>query len=156
MFLLYAAQLRKSFDYQRFKLGQANGNNIQTYLNYLNFSAGQNISPLTVQNPDLYSDTIRMIEKWDIVPADDAYYPIEYYCEVKIAKDQYSLLANETKESFLNEFAYKYEKLLNDPKTLEVARFLQDYNFGNIPNNSQNQKKYKQCLEIFNSIMNAK
>lgn len=153
MFLFFAAQLRKSFDYQRFALGEADGNNIQTYLGYLNQGAGQGINPLAVQNPKLFSEAIRMIEGWNIVPADDAYYPKENYGEAKLAKDQWQVVAKEKKDSFLNEFAYKQEKLFNDPKGLEVIRFVQDYNFGKIPHNSVNDQKYQEYLKVVNALM---
>ena len=35
-FLFYAAQIRKRFDYKRYGLGKANGDNIQTYWGFLN------------------------------------------------------------------------------------------------------------------------
>lgn len=153
MFLFFAAQLRKSFDYQRFDLGEPNGNNIQTYLGYLNMGAGQGINPLAIQNPELFSEAIRMIEGWNVVPSDGAYYPKENYGEPKLGKDQWESVAQTRKESFLNEFAYKQEKLLNDPKGLEAIRFLQDYNFGKLPHNSVNDQKYQEYLKVVNSIM---
>jgi hypothetical protein len=153
MFLFFAAQLRKSFDYQRFGLGEADGNNIQTYLGYLNEGAGQGINPLAIQNPKLFSEAIRMIEGWSIVPSDDAYYPKEDYGEAKLAKDQWQAAAQAKKESFLNEFAYKQEKLFNDPKGLEAMRFVQDYNFGKIAHNTENDKKYQEYLVIFKKAL---
>lgn len=152
MFLFFAAQLRKSFDYQRFALGEADGNNIQTYLGYLNQVAGQSINPLAIQNPKLFSEAIRIIEGWNIVPVDDAYYPKENYGEAKLAKDQWQVVAKEKKDSFLNEFAYKQEKLFNDPKTLEALRFVQDYNFGKIPHSSENDQKYQEYLKVVNAV----
>lgn len=152
MFLFFAAQLRKSFDYQRFELGEADGNNIQTYLGYLNEGAGQGINPLAIQNPELFSEAIRMIEGWSIVPADDAYYPKKNYGEAKLAKDQWQVSAQNKKESFLNEFAYKQEKLFKDPKGLEAMRFVQDYNFGKIPHNSVNDQKYQEYLKVVNAM----
>jgi hypothetical protein len=153
MFLFYAAQLRKSFDYKRFKLSEADGNNIQTYLEYLNFSAGQNINPLAIQNPELFSEAIRMIEVWETIPVDDySYYSIEVYGEVKVPKNQWKSIASEDKESFLNEFAYKQEKMFKDPKTLKALQFIQDYNFGKIPSTPENEQKYQEHLEIINSI----
>lgn len=152
MFLFYAAQLRKSFDYKRFELGEADGNNIQTYLGYLNFGASQIINPLAIQNPKPFSEAIRMIEVWDTIPANNAYYPLEVYGEAKVPKDQWKSIADEDKESFLNEFAYTQEKMLNDPKVLETLRFIQDYNFGRISDTPENEQKYQEYLEIINSI----
>ena len=149
MFLFFAAQLRKSLDYKRFDLGEADGNNIQTYLTYLNEGAGLVINPLAIQNPELFSEAIRMIEAWNVVPADDALYPKEEYGEVKIVKDQWSSSAKQNKDSFLKDFAYKQESTLRDPKMLEALRFLQDYNFGKIPHNPENDKKYTASMEIF-------
>ena len=153
MFLFFAAQLRKNFDYQRFELGEADGNNVQTYLGYLNQGAGHGINPLAIQNPKLFSEAIRMIEGWNVVPADDADYPKENYGEAKLAKDQWQAMAQTEKESFLNEFAYKREKLFNDPKGLEAIRFVQDYNFDIIPHNSVNDQKYQEYLKVVNTMM---
>lgn len=152
MFLFFAAQLRKSFDYQRFALGDADGDNIQTYLGYLNEGAGQSINPLAIQNPKFFSEAIRMIETWSVVPADTAYYPKGDYGEAKLARDQWQAVADAKKESFLTEFAYKQEKLLNDPKMLEAMRFIQDYNFGKIPQNTQNDQKYEDYLKVVNAL----
>ena len=41
------------------------GNNIETYLGYLNQGAGQDINPISIKNPELFSDFIRMIESWN-------------------------------------------------------------------------------------------
>ncbi len=156
MFLFFAAQLRKSFDYKRFELGEADGNNIQTYLGYLNDGAGQNINPLAIQNPKLFSEAIRMIEEWDIEPDENAYYVKENYGEVKISKDDIKLAEKESKDSFLNEFAYKQEKLFNNHEGLEAIRFVQDYNFGKVPYDDASEKKYQESLKVVNTIMGQK
>src|SRR5258708_12911 len=39
-FLFYAAQIRKHFDTKRYALGDANGNNVQTYWGFLNETVG--------------------------------------------------------------------------------------------------------------------
>lgn len=150
MFLFFTAQLRKRFDYERFELGEANGNNVQTYLQYLNFGAGQDINPLAIQNPKFFSEAIRMIEAWDVVPSSEAYYLKEDYGEIKLTKEQCQKLAKDIKDSFLSEFAYKQEKLFNDPKMLEMLRFVQDYNFGKIQHDLENNKKYQEYLKVIN------
>ena len=154
MFLFFSAQLRKRLDIKRFGLGDADGDNVQTYLGYLNEGAGQAINPLAVQNPKLYSEAIRMIEKWDIIPADNANYPIESYGTVKMSKDQIQEVSKGTKESFLNDFAYKQEKALDDPKVLAAMVFLQDYNFGKIPHSSENDKKYQEYRKVVGDFYN--
>lgn len=153
MFLFFAAQLRKSFDYQRFELDKADGNNIQTYLEYLNNGAGQGINPLAIQNPQLFSEAVRMIEEWNVVPADDADYSQEIYGEAKLTKDEWPVAAQAKKDSFLTDFAYKQEELFSDSKALEAMRFVQDYNFGKIPRNSINDQKYEEYLNVVHAMM---
>lgn len=155
MFLLYAAQLRKHLDYKRFELGDADGNNVETYLGYLNFGASEIINPLGMQHPALFSEAIRMIEQWEIVPGDDAYYPVEDYGEPKVSKSHWPIIANEGKQSFLSEFAYKMEKMIRNPQVLEAARFIQDYNFGKIPATPENDLKFKEYSELVDSVFES-
>lgn len=149
MFLLYAAQLRKSFDYTRFGLGEADGNNIETYLGYLNQGAGQDINPLAIQHPELFSVAVRMIEKWNVVPANDANYSEDEYGKVQVEEGKWQDIADAKKKSFLEEFAYKQEKVLTNPKGLEASRFIVDYNSGKIPQGSENDAKYGEYMKVY-------
>lgn len=150
MFLFYAAQLRKSFEYEIFAFGAGNGSDIQTYLAYLNQGAGQDINPLAVQNPEIFSEAIRMIEKWSVAPAEGAY---AEYGKPQIAKSEWQTIGDKKKNSFLNEFAYKQEKILGNPETLAASRFMLDYNFGKIPRNPENEQKYEEYSKMVNSII---
>jgi hypothetical protein len=155
MFLFYAAQLRKAFDYKRFGLDERDMEmeyvSTIEYLEYLNYESGVDINPLVIQNPKQFSEVIRILETWNIIPSDDSY---KYRDDYVIKKESWEKTAKEIKDSFLNEFAYKQEKLLSDTQTLEMMRFIQDYNFGNIPNTEENGEKSIKYLEIINSLQN--
>lgn len=153
-FLFYAAQIRKGFDYKRYGLGEADGNNIQTYWGFLNETTGASVNPSILRKPQEFSEVIDMIAKWQVIPADDALYPKENYGSYAVPKDQWSTLADQVKQGFMDNFGNKYKKLLSDPKNVEAFNFVQDYNFGKIPHNPENDQKYKQYLETVNKAMN--
>lgn len=153
MFLCFAAKLRMQFDYERFGLGKSNGNNLETYLEYLSFSARQAINPLAVQNPELFSEVVRLLEKWEIVPADDSQYPKDLYGTPKIPKEQWPSVAKTAKDSFLNDYAYKQEKMFADSKTLEAMQFMQGFNNGTIPNNPENKQKYEEYRKMIEPLL---
>jgi hypothetical protein len=73
-FLFYAAQIRKRFDYKRYGLGDANGNNVQTYWGFLNQTLGESLNPAITRSPREFSEVVDMLGKWQVVPADDALY----------------------------------------------------------------------------------
>jgi hypothetical protein len=147
-FLFYAAQIRKGFDYKRYGLGNADGNNIQTYWGFLNETTGASINPSIMRNPQEFSEVIDMIVKWQVVPADDALYPKESYGSYAVPKDQWSALAEQVKQGFVDNFGNKFIKLLSDPKNVEAFNFVQDYNLGKIPHNSENDKKYQEYMIV--------
>lgn len=152
-FLFYAAQLRKHFDYRRFNLGVANGNNIQTYLGFLNETTGASINPAIMRSPTDFSGAIDMIEKWQVIPSDTALYPKEeYYTANPVSKDQYQIIADETKKDFMEGFGNKYKNILNDPKKFEAIIFMQDYNFGKIPQNPENDARYQEYTILINQV----
>jgi len=53
----------------------------------------------------------------------------------------------------MDNFGNKYKKFLSDPKNVEAFNFVQDYNFGKIPHNSENDQKYEQYLETVNKAL---
>ncbi len=150
-FLFYAAQIRKRFDYKRYGLGEADGNNIQTYWEFLNETTGASVNPSILRKPQEFSEVMDMIERWEVIPADDALYPKllsdqNYDGSSAVPKAQWPALAAEIKQGFMD-FGNKYKTSLSDPKNVEAFNFVQDYNFGKIPHNSENDQKYTQYLE---------
>ena len=143
-FLFFAAQLRKHFDYGRFGMGQANGNNIQTYLGFLNETEGEAINSAILINPEAFCSAINMIQKWNAIPSDDAVYPKETYGTYALPKDKWQAIADSDKKSFMEEFADPQLKILKDPKGLEALIFMKDYNSGKIKRSEVNDKKYEE------------
>jgi hypothetical protein len=78
---------------------------------------------------------------------------ISAYGSYAISKDQWPTLAEEIKQGFMDNFGNKYKKFLSDPKNVEAFNFVQDYNFGKIPHNSENDQKYEQYLETVNKAL---
>ena len=147
-FLFYAAQIRKAFDYKRYGLGEADGNNIQTYWGFLNATTGVAVNPAILRKPQEFSEVVDMIGKWQVVPVDDALYPKEYYGSYAVSRDQWPALAAALKQEFMDKFGNKYKKVLSDSKNVEAFNFVQDYNFGKIPHNPENDRKYQEYLKV--------
>lgn len=82
--LFYKAQIRKATEYKIFKWGDADGNNIQTYLGYLNECLTYEINPLSQTYPDEYKTAISRVKKWKALAHPNAYHP-ENYGEPKIS-----------------------------------------------------------------------
>lgn len=152
-FLFYAAQIRKGFDYKRYGLGEADGNNVQTYWGFLNETTGASVNPSILRNPKEFSEAIDMISKWQVVPADDALYPQDSYGSFAVQKGQWQSIADEIKKGFMDNFGNKYKKLLSDPKNVEAFNFVQDYNFGKITHNSENDQKYQEYMKLVNKAL---
>jgi len=73
-FSFTAAQIRKAFDYKRYGLGKANGDNIQTYWGFLNQALVSPLNTAISRSPREFSEVVDMLGKWQVVPADDALY----------------------------------------------------------------------------------
>jgi hypothetical protein len=96
-FLFYAAQIRKRLDYKRYGLGDANGNNIQTYWGFLNQTIGESLNPAITRRPQEFSEVIDMLGKWQVVPADDALYAKTMYGAYVLPKNQWQAAADSIK-----------------------------------------------------------
>lgn len=152
-FLLYAAQIRKHFDYARYGFGETDHINIQTYWGFLNETTGASVNPAILRRPQEFSEVIDMIDKWEAIPADDALYQQEYYGNYVIPKDQWRALAEEIKQGFMDNFGNKYKELLSDPNNVEAFNFVQDYNFGKIAHTSENDQKYQEYNGVINKAL---
>ena len=75
-FLLYAAQLRRAFDAQRFETATAEkARDPGIYLGFLNETTGMMVNPAVMRQPKLFASAIVRIEAWNVVPSPDAPYP---------------------------------------------------------------------------------
>lgn len=147
-FLFFAAQIRKSFDYKRYGLGDADGNNIQTYLGFLNQTVGDSVNPAILRQPQEFSQAIDMLDQWQAVPADDALYDQKDYGSPVIPKEGWPAVADQVKNDFMDNYGRKMQTFLNNPKNAEALFFVQDYNFGKIPHTPENDQKYQQDKAI--------
>ena len=155
-FLFYGAQIRKAFDYKRFDLGDADGNNVQTYLGFLNETVGGNINPAVLGDSKSFIAAIDMLDAWNVVPADDAVYALpdyqKAYGTAVIPKDQWQVVGTQVKKGFMDNFGNKYRTFLSDPKNVEIFKFVQDYNFGKIPHNAVNDAQFKTDSAIIKNL----
>lgn len=145
-FLFYAAQIRKAFDTQRYNLAEPNGNNIRTYLAFLNDTVGHSINPVLMANPKDFSQSIDLLENWKVIPEGSPLY--KDYGKLAVQEKDWPALAKSIKEDFMNNFGRKMKKFFSNPKNAEAFKIVQDYNFKKIPHNPENQKKYEAAMEI--------
>jgi hypothetical protein len=153
-FLFYAAQIRKRFDYKRYGLGDANGNNIQTYWGFLNQSLGESLNPAITRRPQEFSEVVDMLGKWQVVPADDALYVKTLYGAYVLPKNQCQAAADSIKRDFMDNYGYKYKRFLSNPENAEALVFVQDYNFNKIPHTPENDLKFQKSRDTVNKALN--
>lgn len=103
-FLFYAAQLRKQFDIKRYGLGKSNGNNIQTYWGFLNETTGQLVNSAVVKNFEIFAEAVDMINRWQVIPSDDAFYPADEYGKYVLSRPTWEATAEAIKQDFKVEF----------------------------------------------------
>ncbi len=145
-FLFYAAQIRKAFDTKRYNLPEPNGNNIRTYLSFLNDTVGHNINPVVMASPKDFSTAINMLESWKVIPEGSPLY--KDYGKLAVQEKDWPALANSIKEDFMNNFGRKMKIFFEDPKNAEAFKIVQDYNFKKTPHTPENQKKYDAAMQI--------
>ena len=147
-FLLYAAQLRKAFDFQRYDISrEPNGNNAATYLAFLNQTIGQSVNPAIMGQPKSFSSAIRRIEVWEVVPSAQAFYPdFQEAKGFKLKEPEWAAAAKAIKDEFLKQFGRRFEKLLSDPQYFEAFQFVQGVNLGRI--NAADPKNMARLAEM--------
>ncbi len=153
-FLFYAAQIRKRFDYKRYGLGDANGNNIQTYWGFLNQTIGESVNPAITRRPQEFSEVVDMLAKWQVVPADDALYVHTMYGAYALPKNQWQAAADSIKKDFMDNYGFKLKKFLSNPENAQAFIFFQDYNLGHIPHTPENDQKYEKYRDTVNKGLN--
>lgn len=147
-FLFYAAQIRKAFETKRFNLSSPDGNNVGTYLAFLNDTIGHKVNPTLMASPRDFSAAIDRLEPWDPVPAKDANYPKKDYGAYAVPEKDWPALASSIKEDFMANFGRKMKNFFKDPKNAEAFRTVQDFNFKKTPDTPENRKKYEAAMEI--------
>lgn len=149
-FLFFAAQVRKAFDYKRYGLGDADGNNVQTYIGFLNQTVGQQINPAITHDPATFSAAVSMLESWNVIPTDDTIYKQNGYGAYAVSQAQWADLANTAKSDYLKNYGYKIRDFINVPKNSEAWNFVSDYNLGKISHTPENAALYQQDLDLVN------
>jgi hypothetical protein len=153
-FLFYAAQIRKRFDYKRYGLGDANGNNVQTYWGFLNQTLGESLNTAITRSPREFSEVVDMLGKWQVVPADDALYVKTMYGAYVLPKSQWQATADSIKKDFMDNYGYKFKQFLSNPENAEAFVFVQDYNFNKIPHTPENDLKFQKYRDTVNKGLN--
>jgi hypothetical protein len=130
-FLFYAAQIRATFDFDRYEISsRPDGNNAATYLGFLVQTTGQGVNPAIQRQPKQFAAVIQRIEAWEVIPSDKAFYPeFEEAKGFKVAREGWPALAQSIKSEFLELFGRRYARLLNDPEYFKAFQVVQDANF---------------------------
>ena len=149
-FLFYAAQIRKAFDYKRYGLGKANGDNIQTYWGFLNQALGESLNSAISRSPREFSEVVDMLGKWQVVPADDALYLKTMYGAYVLPKSQWQATADAIKKDFMDNYGYTLKQFLSNPENAEALAFVHDYNFKQIPHTPENDRKFQKYRDTVN------
>jgi TonB family protein len=116
-FFFYAAQVRVAFDFDRLDASPTpDGNNAATYLGFLRGTIGAQVNPAIMREPMRFAAVIARLERWDVVPADGAYYPEFENAKPKLPRARWAAAGAALKEQFLTVFGRRTLKLLQDPE----------------------------------------
>ena len=153
-FLFYAAQLRKAFDFQRYNASaQPDGNNAATYLAFLNHTIGEWVNPAVMRQPKLFASAIARIEKWEMVPSPDAYYP--EFAEAKgfkLKQPEWAAAARTIKDQFMTQFGRRMTTLLNDRQYFEAFSYVQKVNLGEVDITApETESRFKKSMEAMDA-----
>ena len=130
-FFFYAAQVRAAFDFERFDVSpRADGNNAATYLGFLRHTIGEQVNPAIMREPARFAAVVTRLERWDVVPSPDAYYPEFEKAAVKLPRARWAASAAALKEKFLTTFARRTLTLLNDREYFEALLAVQSVTLG--------------------------
>jgi hypothetical protein len=150
--LFYEAQLRRRFDYKRFDLGRSDGNNVQTYWNFLNQTVGENINPKMLEEYQDFIAAIKAVKNWQVVPSDNAIYP-NMPNEPVLAKEDWLKAGQDAKQDFMDNFGDKMTQLVADADSREKLLFIQNYNYRKIEKTPENEKKFEEYSKIFDELV---
>jgi hypothetical protein len=148
-FLLYAAQVRRAFDFDRYNISsRPDGNNIATYLGFLSQMTGMSVNPAIMREPARFAAVIARMEAWEVAPSPDAFYP-EFEDEAKgfkLPRERWAAAGREIKEDFLKTFGRPMAKLLADPAFAAGIRLVQDVNAGKVEMNAKTRAQVKATI----------
>ena len=139
-FLFYAAQLRAAFDFERYDIPrQPDGNNAATYIGFLRDTIGASVNPAIMREPARFTAAMNRLDRWQLVPSADAYYP-EFAAAkgFKIPQQEWAAAAAAIKDGFMTRFGRRQARLLNDSEYFAAFRFVQQMNFGELPRSAEN------------------
>jgi TonB family protein len=126
-FFFYAAQVRAAFDFERFDVSaRADGNNAATYLGFLRHTIGEQVNPAIMREPATFAAVVTRLERWEVVPSPDAFYPEFEKAAVKLPRSRWAASAAAIKEKFLTTFARRTRTLLNDREYFEALLAVQN------------------------------
>ena len=146
-FLFYGAQLRAAFDFERYDVArQADGNNAATYLGFLRQTIGMSVNPAIMREPAMFNAVVKRLEKWEIVPSRDAFYPeFPANTKLKLPSEKWPDTAAGIKKNFMSVFG-RQARLLNDKEYFEAFRFVQAMNFGDVPSTPENRARFDKSM----------
>ena len=147
-FLFYAAQLRTAFDFERYDAArQPDGNNAATYLGFLRQTIGQSVNPAIMREPARFTAALNRVDRWELVPSRQAYYPEFESNRFKTAPETWAASAATLKATFMERFGRRQARLLNDPEYFAAFRFVQSLNFGELPLTPENRARMTKSAE---------
>jgi hypothetical protein len=149
-FLLYAAQVRRAFDFDRYNISsRPDGDNLVTYLGFLSQLTGMIVNPAIMREPAKFAAVISRLEAWEVAPSPDAFYP-EFEDEAKgfkLPRERWAAAGREIKEDFLKTFGRPMAKLLADPAFAAGMRLVQDINAGKVESNAKTRAQMKATID---------
>ena len=146
-FLFYAAQLRAAFDFDRYDVAkQPDGNNAATYLGFLRQTIGASVNPAIIREPAHFTAVINRLDRWDLVPSRQAFYPEFESAKFKTAPDTWAASAATIKDGFMQQFGRRMARLLNDPEYFDAFRFVQAMNLGELPATPANRARLEKSM----------
>jgi hypothetical protein len=139
-FLFYAARLRAAFDFDRYDVDRRpDGNNAATYLGFLGQTIGSTVNPAIMREPARFTAVMDRLDRWQIVPSRQAYYPDFASATFKTAPETWPKAAATIKSQFMTQFGRRQARLLNDSEYFTAFRFVQRMNLGELPNTAENR-----------------
>jgi hypothetical protein len=153
-FLFYAAQLRATFDFDRYDVArQPDGNNAATYLGFLRETIGMSVNPAIMREPARFAAVIDRLDRWELVPSRQAFYPdFESAKGFKMPAETWAKSAAAIKDRFMTQFGRRYARLLNDREYFDAFRFMQAMNLGELPMNKANGERLQKSMATMETI----
>lgn len=119
----YRAKIRLQFAVMAHGLGNANGNNVETYLGYLLECGREEYAKLEYFDKETLETAANNLRNWNPVPSSEAH-PEEVYGKSKLSSQEQSELAKKLKADFIKEAVEVQIQVIQNPKAIEAAKFL--------------------------------